>query len=149
MMNSGCEWHAIEHSPLTAHREATSDFQPPVYANAWKISLYLDLLEFPDWNGVQIFFWASYSAFWETIGGGRVQARQCIMMVCLNCGVPFHSCVALSKFVILLHFSNICKIEIVFHRIVSRILTFPKSVTSHLSNSNSHQHTQWLLIPMG
>lgn len=42
------------------------------------------------------------------------------MMVCLNCGIPFHICVALSKPVVLLHFSNICKIEIVFHRIVSR-----------------------------
>lgn len=48
MMNSGCEWHAIERSPLTAHREVTSDFQLPVSASAWKSLLYLDLLELPD-----------------------------------------------------------------------------------------------------
>lgn len=48
MMNSGCEWHAVERNPVTAYREVTSDFQPPVHATAWKSSLYLDLLELPD-----------------------------------------------------------------------------------------------------
>lgn len=53
-------------------------------------------------------------------GVHRIWGKMCVL---LNGGVTCHSCVALSKSVTLLHFSNnICKLETITHRAVVRVL---------------------------